>query len=57
MKQHGVYGFYLEDQDHNWWEFQYYDGVQHDDMFDFGDRYHGSELAARVGQSDVAPPT
>lgn len=39
LKQHGAYGFYLEDLDHNWWEIQYYDGTQHDDMFDFGDRY------------------
>lgn len=46
VKQHGVYGVYIEDRDHNWWEFQYYDGIQNDDMFDFGDRYDGSELAA-----------
>ena len=44
VRQHGVYSFYLEDLDHNWWEFQYYDGIQHDDMFDFGDRYEESEL-------------
>lgn len=44
VKQHGVYSFYLEDLDHNWWEFQYYDGVQHEDIFDFGDRYDESEL-------------
>jgi predicted lactoylglutathione lyase len=37
--QHGVYSFYMEDMDHNWWEIQYYDGFQHDDMFDFGDRF------------------
>ncbi|MBL0421876.1 VOC family protein [Ramlibacter sp. AW1] len=42
--QHGVYSFYLEDLDHNWWEVQYYDGTQHDDMFDFGDRFSGSDL-------------
>ena len=45
VKQHGVYSFYLEDLDHNWWEFQYYDGIQNDDMFDFGDRYEDSEMA------------
>jgi len=39
VKQHGVYSFYMEDRDHNWWEIQYYDGVQHEDMFDFGDRF------------------
>lgn len=37
--QHGVYSFYMEDLDHNWWEIQYYDGFQHDDLFDFGDRF------------------
>jgi len=37
--QHGVYSFYFEDLDHNWWEIQHYDGVQHEDMFDFGDRF------------------
>jgi catechol 2,3-dioxygenase-like lactoylglutathione lyase family enzyme len=39
VKQHGAYSFYMEDLDGNWWEIQYYDGVQHDDMFDFGDRF------------------
>jgi len=43
VKQHGVYSFYLEDRDHNWWEIQYYDGVQHEDMFDFGDRFSMDE--------------
>lgn len=37
--QHGVYSFYLEDLDHNWWEIQYIPGFQHEDMFDFGDRF------------------
>lgn len=36
---HGVYSFYIEDLDHNWWEVLYYDGYQHDDAFDFGDRF------------------
>lgn len=37
---HGVYSFYLEDLDFNWWEIQYYaNGFCHDDYFDFGDRY------------------
>ncbi len=37
---HGVYSFYLEDLDHNWWEIQYYaNGFLHDDYFDFGDRF------------------
>jgi len=37
---HGVYSFYMEDLDYNWWEIQYYEnGFQHDDLFDFGDRF------------------
>jgi catechol-2,3-dioxygenase len=37
--QHGIYSFYLEDLDHNWWEYQYYDGNQSEDLLDFGDRF------------------
>jgi hypothetical protein len=29
----------MEDLDHNWWEVLFYDGFQHDDAFDFGDRF------------------
>ena len=43
VDQHGVYSFYLEDLDHNWWEIQHYDGFQHDDMYDFGDRFSMDE--------------
>lgn len=39
VSQHGVYSFYLEDLDHNWWEIQHYSSFQHDDLFDFGDRF------------------
>jgi catechol 2,3-dioxygenase-like lactoylglutathione lyase family enzyme len=40
QEMHGVYSFYLEDLDHNWWEIQHYaNGFQHDDFFDFGDRF------------------
>ena len=39
VDQHGVYSFYIEDLDHNWWEVQHFEGFQHDDMFDFGDRF------------------
>lgn len=46
--QHGVYSFYLEDLDHNWWEIQYTDGFQNDDLFDFGDRF-SMEDGAEVG--------
>ena len=38
--QHGVYSFYLEDMDYNWWEVQYYEGnFQDEDLFDFGDLF------------------
>ncbi len=41
---HGVYSFYLEDLDHNWWEIQFYEnGFQHDDFFDFVDRFSMDE--------------
>lgn len=46
VKQHGVYSFYIEDLDHNWWEIQYYDGTQHDDLFDFGDQVTDNEQQA-----------
>lgn len=39
VQQHGVYSFYMEDLDHNWWEIQHYSTFQHDDLFDFGDRF------------------
>lgn len=42
--QHGVYSFYFEDLNHNWWEIEYYDGVMHDDFFEFGDRYFDTVL-------------
>jgi catechol 2,3-dioxygenase-like lactoylglutathione lyase family enzyme len=42
---HGVYSFYFEDLDHNWWEILFYDGFQHDDAFDFGDRFPMEENA------------
>jgi predicted lactoylglutathione lyase len=44
QEMHGVYSFYMEDLDHNWWEIQYYEnGFQHDDFFDFGDRFKADE--------------
>ena len=39
LQQHGAYSFYVEDMDSNFWEIQYYPGFQHDDIFDFGDRF------------------
>ena len=47
--QHGVYSFYLEDLDHNWWEIQHYPGFQNEDLFDFGDRF-SMEDGAEVGE-------
>ncbi|MGR3375966.1 VOC family protein [Salipiger abyssi] len=38
--RHGIYSFYLEDLDGNFWEIEYYDGGSvHEDAFDFGDQY------------------
>lgn len=48
VMQHGVYSFYLEDLDHNWWEIQHYPGFQNEDLFDFGERF-SMEDAAEVG--------
>lgn len=46
QEMHGVYSFYMEDLDHNWWEIQHYaNGFQHDDFFDFGDRFSDQERA------------
>ncbi len=39
IDRHGIYGFYFQDLDTNWWEVQYYPGFQNEDLFDFGDRY------------------
>ena len=49
VMQHGVYSFYLEDLDHNWWEIQHYPGFQNEDLFDFGDRF-SMEDGAEVGE-------
>ena len=49
VMQHGVYSFYLEDLDHNWWEVQFYPGFQNEDLFDFGDRF-AMEDGAEVGE-------
>ncbi|MEJ1968626.1 MAG: hypothetical protein WDN03_08370 [Rhizomicrobium sp.] len=46
MDQRGVYSFYMEDRDGNWWEIQYFNGFQHDDLFDFGDRFSPDEATA-----------
>ena len=43
VDRHGVYGFYFEDLDYNWWEVEYYPDFLHDDIFDFGDRYELKE--------------
>jgi catechol-2,3-dioxygenase len=51
--QHGVYSFYFEDLDHNWWEILYYDGFQHDDAFDFGDRFPMDDELQTVSPENV----
>ena len=53
--QHGVYSFYLEDLDHNWWEVQHYDGFQHDDMFEFGDVFAPEEPAGTDLVAELEP--
>lgn len=37
--QHGVYSFYLQDRDSNWWEIQHCDPALHDKQYDRGDVY------------------
>ena len=49
VMQHGVYSFYMEDLDHNWWEIQHYPGFQNEDLFDFGDRFSMDD-GAEVGE-------
>ena len=53
--QHGVYSFYIEDLDHNWWEVQHYDGFQHDDMFEFGDVFPPEEAAGTDHMAELEP--
>jgi len=55
VMQHGVYSFYIEDLDYNWWEFQHYNGFQHDDMFDFGDVFPADEPAGTAHLGDLEP--
>jgi len=40
---HGDYGFYLEDRDGNWWEFQCLGGRDYDDIFRAGDQLRAPE--------------
>ena len=54
VNQHGVYSFYMEDLDHNWWEIQHYDGFQHDDMFEFGDRFSMDDDADTANLKELA---
>lgn len=49
VMQHGVYSFYMEDLDHNWWEIQYYPGFQDEDLFDFGERFSMDD-ASELGE-------
>ena len=57
VNQHGVYSFYLEDLDHNWWEIQHYDGFQHDDMFEFGDRFSMDDDAGTANLKELSIQT
>ncbi len=51
---HGVYSFYIVDLDHNWWEIQWYEnGFQHDDLFDFGDRFAMGDARTFEAESEV----
>jgi hypothetical protein len=34
---HGTYGFYFQDLDGNWWEFQYQPDGRYDEQFERGD--------------------
>ena len=44
QEMQGVYSFYMDDLDHNWWKIQFYEnGFQHDDFFDYGDRFKSDE--------------
>src|SRR5687767_3676412 len=52
VMQHCAYSFYLEDLDHNWWEIQFTNGFQHDDVFEFGDRF-SMEDDAEVGEAGI----
>ena len=53
VEQHGVYSFYFEDLDYNWWEIQYYEaGFQHTDIFEFGDVFDTS-LSPKRAQASV----
>src|SRR5207302_4478555 len=49
VMQHGVCSFYMEDLDHNRWEIQHYADSQHQDPFDFGDRFSMDD-GAEVGE-------
>ena len=54
VMQHGVYSFYMEDLDHNWWEIQHYPGFQDEDLFEFGDRF-SMEDGAELGELKDLP--
>ena len=54
VDSHGVYSFYIVDLDHNWWEIQWYEnGFQHDDLFDFGDRFAMADARTFEAESEV----
>lgn len=56
VEAHGVYSFYMVDLDHNWWEIQFYEnGFQHDDLFDFGDRFAMDDARTFGSIEEVKP--
>ena len=57
--QRGVYAFYLQDRDYNWWELVYSAGFRHDEYFRAGDRFGNDAAdeaasAAAVAERDAA---
>ena len=58
-KQHGVYAFYLQDLDQNWWEIVYSPNFRHDDYYRAGDRFGAEDgdaqaTAAALEERDAA---
>jgi catechol 2,3-dioxygenase-like lactoylglutathione lyase family enzyme len=58
--QRGVYTFYLQDLDENWWEVAYSDTFRHDDYYRAGDRFgieeeaDGNAIAEAIEERDAA---
>jgi len=56
----GIYAFYFQDLDHNWWEISHAESFRHDDYFAAGDKFGRDEegderaSAAAVAERDAA---